>query len=56
VPLANGFSARCFFTIICTKSRLSQCQWMVLFELQHTLCLFHISKIRSFVLWLQHAT
>jgi hypothetical protein len=38
----------CFFTIIRTNPPLTQCRWMVLFELQHTLPLLHIRKVRHF--------
>jgi hypothetical protein len=43
VAFVNGFSRRCFFTIIRRKPPSNQRHLMVLFELQHTFCLFHVS-------------
>jgi hypothetical protein len=56
VSLVTGSSCRFFFTTIRTKAPLKQSRWMVLFELQHTLLLFHVSKLSQFDERLQRNT
>jgi hypothetical protein len=48
MSLVNGFSHRCFYTIIHTKPLSNQCRWLAWFELQYTLRPFHVSKVRHF--------